>query len=138
MTGTVTKAPLSLLRAQKIANLTDTAIRIPFTGIRLGLDFLVGLIPGLGDVIMLCVAGYIVLMARKLGVPVGLQLIMLRNILIDFFLGLVPVIGDLIDIFYKANKANVRIMEKWWLNSNHAKITQTTREHLAQWQISKD
>ena len=50
------QAPIALLRAQKLANLTDSKVRIPFLGIRLGLDFLVGLIPVVGDIIMVGVS----------------------------------------------------------------------------------
>ena len=64
MTETV-QAPKALLQAQKLANLTDNKVRIPFIGVRLGLDFLIGLIPVIGDLIMTAVSLSIVAMAKK-------------------------------------------------------------------------
>lgn len=127
------KAPKQLLRAQKIAQLTDTAMRIPVIGTQVGLDFFIGLIPGLGDLIMLAVSGYIVLLARQMGLPKALQLLMLRSCLIDFALGLLPIVGDIVDIFYQANKANVRIMERFWLEQNKSSLDESTAQSLEEW-----
>ena len=134
MSDNIVKAPKQLLRAQKIANITDTAVRIPFIGVRIGLDFVIGLIPGLGDIIMLAVSAYIVLLARQMGLPKALQIIMLRNSLMDFALGLLPIVGDIADIFYRANKINLRIMEKFWLHHHKSAIDQSTQKHLTDWQ----
>ena len=65
MTETV-QAPKALLQAQKLANLTDNKVRIPFIGVRLGLDFLIGLIPVIGDLIMTAVSLSIVAMAKSI------------------------------------------------------------------------
>ena len=54
------KAPKALLKAQKLANLLDTAIKLPFIPIRIGLDSIVGLIPGAGDALMYCLAGEVI------------------------------------------------------------------------------
>ena len=126
-------APEPLLKAQKLAQLMDGAIRLPIVGIRVGLDFLIGLIPGLGDLITMTVAFSIVRYARKMGMPKPLVTRMVRNIIVDFLLGLIPVVGDLVDLFFKANKANVRIMERWWLNEHQQDIRQNTQEKLQQW-----
>jgi hypothetical protein len=134
MPDNIVKAPKQLLRAQKIANISDTAVRIPFIGVRVGLDFIIGLIPGLGDIIMLAVSAYIVLLAKQMGLPKALRIIMLRNSLIDFALGLLPIVGDIADIFYRANKINVRIMEKFWLEQHKSVIDQSTQQHLTDWQ----
>ncbi len=127
-------APKALLRAQKLANLTDTKFRIPFIGISLGLDFLVGLIPVVGDAIMLLVSLNIVRLANKLGLPKALRVAMLRNIVIDFVLGLIPFIGDIVDLFYKSNQKNVRIMEKWWLSQHHNELKAYSQSVLADWE----
>lgn len=126
-------APKHLLRAQKIANATDTAIKIPFTPIRFGLDSIIGLIPGVGDTVMLGASGYIIVLAAKLGVPKTLRAVMLRNCLIDFVIGLVPFAGDIVDVFFKANRKNVRIIEKWWVSNHHKAIKARTDEQIAQW-----
>ena len=62
------KAPKALLKAQKLANLLDTAVKLPFIPIRVGLDSLVGLIPGAGDAIMLLVSLRIVWLGKSLGI----------------------------------------------------------------------
>jgi hypothetical protein len=131
-------APPALLRAQKLANLMDTKIKIPIVGIRFGLDFLVGLIPVVGDLIMTGLALSIVAMAKSMGVPKELRFAMLRNIAIDFLLGLVPFVGDVIDMFYRSNQKNVRIIEKWWVSHHHATIKAHSQDALDQWQKSAD
>jgi hypothetical protein len=137
MTETV-QAPKVLLNAQKLANLTDSKIRIPFLGIRLGLDFIVGLIPVVGDIIMVAVSISIVAMAKSMKVPKALRIAMLKNIGVDFLLGLVPFVGDLVDIFYKSNQKNVRIMEKWWVSQNHQLIQANSQQALQEWEKSQD
>ena len=132
------KAPKALLRAQKLANLTDSKVRIPFIGIRLGLDFLIGLIPIVGDVIMVGVSLSIVGMAKSIHVPRPLRIAMLRNIAIDFLLGLIPFLGDVVDLFYKSNQKNVRIMEKWWVSQNHQHILSKSQQAVQNWEKSQD
>ena len=136
MTETV-QVPKVLLKAQKLANLTDSKIRIPFLGIRLGLDFLVGLIPVVGDIIMVAVSISIVAMAKSMKVPKALRIAMLKNIGVDFLLGLIPFVGDLVDIFYKSNQKNVRIMEKWWVSQNHQLIQANSQQALQEWEKSQ-
>ena len=89
------KAPKALLKAQKLANLLDTAVKLPFIPIRVGLDSLVGLIPGAGDAIMLLVSLRIVWLGKSLGMPSSLVAQMVKNSAIDFGLGFVPFIGDI-------------------------------------------
>ncbi len=137
MTETV-QAPKVLLEAQKLANLTDSKIRIPFFGIRIGLDFLVGLIPVVGDIIMVAVSISIVAMAKSMKVPKALRIAMLKNIGVDFLLGLIPFVGDIVDIFYKSNQKNVRIMEKWWVSQNHQLIQANSQQALQEWEKSQD
>ncbi|MFT4994308.1 MAG: hypothetical protein ACI965_001331 [Paraglaciecola sp.] len=128
------KAPRQLLRAQKIAHLSDSALPIPFTGKGVGLDFIIGLIPGAGDLVMLGVSGYIIWLAKSLGVPGPLRRVMLRRCLIDFALGLLPIVGDIVDVFYQANKANVRIMERFWLAQHKSALDASVSQTLARWE----
>jgi hypothetical protein len=118
MMDTQTQKPRALLKAQKLAKLTDSSFKIPILGVSLGLDALIGLIPVVGDLLMVGVSLRIVSMAKQMQVPKTLRLKMLKNIALDFLFGLVPFVGDVIDLFYKSNKKNVRIMEKWWKQSN--------------------
>lgn len=128
------KAPDALLKAQGLANLLDTAVRIPFIGIKVGLDFLVGLIPVIGDPIMMLASFRIIHLGHSLGVPKALKMKMLGNSLIDFLLGFVPILGDIADIFFKANQRNVRIIEQWWVSQNKDKIDALRAQMVKDWE----
>ncbi|MCV2886583.1 DUF4112 domain-containing protein [Aestuariibacter sp. AA17] len=128
--------PPPLREAQDLANMLDTAIRIPFLGIRVGLDFLLGLIPVLGDAITLLISFRIIRLAKTLGVPNNRITAMVRNCVIDFALGFIPFFGDIADIFFKANKANVRMMEQWWLSQHRQDIHGNTQAALEEWEKS--
>lgn len=126
-------APTELLKAQKLANRLDTAFKLPFVPFRIGFDAIIGLIPGVGDAIMLIAALRIVYLGKQMGLPAGLVKVMLRNALLDFGLGFIPVVGDIADFFYKANQANVRVMEKYWVSQNKAAIDANAQAALANW-----
>ena len=127
------KAPKALLKAQKLANLLDTAVKLPFIPIRIGLDSIVGLIPGAGDALMLFVSLRIVWLGKSLGMPKALIAQMVKNSAIDFGLGFIPFVGDIVDVFYKANQKNVRIMERWWISENKHEVDKVTQKALSEW-----
>ena len=131
-TGVV--VPAELKKAQDLANVLDTAVRMPVIGVNVGLDFLIGLIPGIGDATMTLAALRIVYLGRKMGVPEDVQSKMLRNVLVDFGLGFIPLFGDLVDIFYKANRNNVRLMEAHWLENHQGHIDNSTADKIAAWE----
>ncbi len=126
-------APTELLKAQKLANRLDTAFKLPFIPFRIGLDAIIGLIPGLGDAVMLIAALRIVYLGKKMGLPPGLVKVMLRKALLDFGLGFIPLVGDIVDFFYKANQANVRVMEKYWVSQNKDAIDANAKSALEAW-----
>ena len=101
-----------LARARTIARLLDSAARVPGTGIRFGLDPVLGLVPGLGDLAGAALAGYIVLLGARLGASKSVVLRMLANVAIDAAVGAVPVLGDLFDVGWKANTRNVALLER--------------------------
>lgn len=127
------KAPKALLKAQKLANLLDTAVKLPFIPIRIGLDSIVGVIPGASDALMLFVSLRIVWLGKSLGMPKALIAQMVKNSAIDFGLGFIPFVGDIVDIFYKANQKNVRIMERWWISENKHEVDKVTQKALSEW-----
>jgi hypothetical protein len=104
------KAALPAVRA--LANVMDRAVTIPGTRVSFGLDALLGLIPGVGDTVSSLIGGYIVLVAHRLGAPTSVLLRMVLNQGIDALIGIVPFVGDLLDIGFKANVKNARLLEE--------------------------
>lgn len=97
-------------RLVALAKLMDNAFEVPGLGVRFGLDGLIGLLPGAGDAISAAISLYIVYEAKRLGATRGQLARMVGNILIDTAVGAIPVLGDLVDIGFKANVRNLRIM----------------------------
>ena len=97
---------------RQLAHYLDRAFVVPGTNFRVGLDSLIGLIPGVGDVIGSLIGGYIILVAGKLGVPKAVLGRMLLNQGIDAAVGLVPFAGDLLDAAWKSNAKNARLLEQ--------------------------
>jgi Domain of unknown function (DUF4112) len=122
---TPTRAPDPLSRARTLTRLLDTAARVPGTGIRFGADAVLGLIPGLGDVAGAVLAGYLVLLAQRLGAPRSVVLRMLGNVAVDTLGGTVPLIGDLFDVAFKSNSRNLALLER--VIERPADATRTSR-----------
>jgi hypothetical protein len=101
----------SLARIEALAHLMDTALVIPGTRIRFGLDAVIGLVPGIGDLVSAVVSSYIVWEARRLGLPRWKIGRMMANVALDTAVGAVPFVGDVLDVFYKANRRNLRIIQ---------------------------
>lgn len=97
-------------RLAKLAYWLDERFRIPGTHWRIGVDGLVGLIPGVGDGITTALAGYIVLEANRLGVSKMILMRMIYNVIIDGLVGTIPLAGDLFDIRWKANRKNIHLL----------------------------
>lgn len=95
----------------RLARLMDSAISIPGTSVRIGVDPLIGLIPGLGDFVGALISGYIVLAAAKLGVSRLVLGRMFLNLVIDQLAGTIPLLGDFFDVGWKANIRNVALLE---------------------------
>jgi hypothetical protein len=102
--------PAVNLRA--LARLMDSAVAIPGTNIRLGLDSLIGLVPGLGDLAGAAMSGYIVLASARLGAPTPVLIRMVANIAVDGVVGSVPLVGDLFDVGWRANMRNTDLLER--------------------------
>lgn len=100
-------------KVQALARLLDAAVRIPGTNIRFGLDSLIGLVPGVGDLTGAALSGYIVLAAARLGVPPTVLTRMLLNLGVDTLVGTVPLLGDLFDVGFRANLRNAALLERY-------------------------
>ena len=107
---TSAEAGLELTSVKGLAKLLDECITIPGTNRKVGLDAILGLIPGVGDLGSAAIGGYILLIASKLGVPAVVLWRMLLNLAIDTLLGAVPFIGDLFDAAYRANSKNAQLL----------------------------
>jgi Domain of unknown function (DUF4112) len=101
---------------RQLSKLLDSAIVIPGTKQRIGLDPILGLIPGGGDTVSAALSGYIIIEAARMGLPREALLQMVLNLAIDTVAGSVPVLGDVFDVFSKANLRNMQIVE------SHAQI----------------
>jgi hypothetical protein len=100
-----------LERIQRLSRLLDSRFGIPGTNVRFGLDGLIGLIPGIGDVLTNSVSGYIILEAARAGASKGALIKMTINVIIDFVVGMIPILGDLFDVAFKANLRNIKVLE---------------------------
>ena len=105
-------APRALTRVRAVGDLLDNALRIPGTNIRVGLDPLIGLVPGFGDLAGGLASAYIILEAARAGAPGSILVRMLGNVGIDAVVGAIPVVGDLFDVTWKSNARNVRLLER--------------------------
>ncbi len=101
----------SLRRLRRISHLLDNSIPIPGTKYRIGLDPILGLIPGGGDLISSIFAGYVVFKSAQMGVPQETLVKMAANIVFDTVAGTVPVAGDLLDVAWKANVKNIELLD---------------------------
>lgn len=102
-------------RLRSIAWLLDNSIPLP-GGFRIGVDALIGLIPGLGDAAGALISAYIVNEARSLGAPRSVLLRMMGNVMIETVIGSIPVAGDLFDAAFKANSRNLALLARYQLD----------------------
>lgn len=105
------KLPADLVALRKFAFYMDEAFVIPGTRIRVGIDALLGLIPGVGDVIGALLSTWIIAGALRHRVPASKIGRMILNIAIDLIVGSVPVAGDVFDFLYEENMKNMRLLE---------------------------
>ncbi|MDB2439223.1 DUF4112 domain-containing protein [Hellea sp.] len=97
---------------ESLARLMDSQFNILGLPTPLGLDSLIGLIPGIGDTIGLGVSGYIIMHGANLGLPKRKLTRMGFNVGIDWLIGLIPLIGDIFDWGWKANNRNAAIIRE--------------------------
>jgi hypothetical protein len=97
---------------ERLARWMDSVFEIPVLGIRFGLDALLGLLPGGGDVATSLVSIYIVSAATRHGVPRITLARMALNIALDLIIGAIPVVGDIFDAYWKSNQRNVSLLRR--------------------------
>jgi Domain of unknown function (DUF4112) len=101
---------MAIDRLDMLATLFDTAILIPGTNIRFGLEALLRMWPGIGDAAASTLSLYLLYSAAELGVPRRLIARMLINVVIEGTLGAIPIAGDAFDVFFRANRRNVALV----------------------------
>ncbi len=106
-------SPAHLQRLRGYVNLLETAFRVPGTRIRFGADAVLGLVPGLGDVMGGILSAVIVGEAVRAGVPRPVLLRMFLTVALDVIVGAVPVAGDIFDVFHKAGVRNLALLERY-------------------------
>lgn len=111
----------SVRRVNRMGRLLDEAIRVPGTNVKIGLDPILGIVPGVGDGVATLFSLYIVLEAVRAGVSRSMLLRMLANIGVDAVVGSIPVVGPVFDAFWKANKWNARLLESHVESSDMAR-----------------
>lgn len=104
--------PTDLELLRRWAVLLDSAFRVPGTNVRFGFDAVVGLVPGLGDMVAPIFTVAVLVTGLRMRVPMVVQARMVLNALIDMLVGLVPVLGDLADVAWKADLRNVALLER--------------------------
>lgn len=111
--------PPALQQLKKVANLMDAKFRIPGTDIRFGLDALIGLVPGAGDLTGFGISGYMIWVMANNGASGFVLARMVLNVLIDTLFGSIPILGDLFDVAFKSNLRNMRLMEQHYEEGRH-------------------
>jgi hypothetical protein len=95
-----------------LADVMDSAFPIPGTNWRIGLDPIIGLIPGLGDIISSAFSFFIVFAAWQRNLPKVTIARMVGNIAVDTLVGAMPLLGDIFDAAWKSNKKNVALLKR--------------------------
>lgn len=113
--GALSPAERKRLARERLLTMTrlmDEAVYVPLLRTRLGLDAVLGLVPVAGDLVSAGIGLYLVAQARELGASRWLQARMIGNLLLDAAVGAVPVAGDLADVYFKAHRRNLKLLQK--------------------------
>ncbi|MEO6404708.1 MAG: DUF4112 domain-containing protein [Ferruginibacter sp.] len=111
--------PPALQKLSSLAKLMDSKFRVPGTDIRFGLDALIGLVPGAGDLTTFGISGYMLWVMANNGASGFVLARMILNVLIDTLVGAIPILGDLFDVAFKSNIRNMRLMEQHYTDGRH-------------------
>jgi hypothetical protein len=113
MATTDSQQSKDLSLARFIADLLDQRFTIPGTSIRIGLDPILGLIPGIGDAIANIAGSAILLIAAQYRVPKIVLLRMGMNVALNAIIGAIPVFGDIFSIWFRSNAKNAQLLERY-------------------------
>lgn len=105
------ESPDELKWLEKVSDFLDSKYRIPATNVRFGADFVIGLIPTVGDLFSFGLSSVLIIAMVRHGVSTWLLIRMLGNLVLDVVTGVVPIVGDLFDLTYKANRRNFELLK---------------------------
>jgi hypothetical protein len=108
-----TRESRQIARLGRLGERLDNLVRVPGTHFGIGLDALLGLIPGIGDALGAALSGYIVIQAARLGVSRATLARMLLNVGVDTVIGAIPIAGDLFDFGWRANTRNLALLHAY-------------------------
>jgi hypothetical protein len=109
----------------------DNAIKVPGTRFRIGFDALIGLIPGVGDLVGTLLSSYIIAVAASQGLPRSALARMAINVALEAIVGVVPIVGDLFDAAWKSNQRNIQLMRQFRVRPDAAR--RQSRAVVAAW-----
>jgi hypothetical protein len=99
--------------ARVIATILDTAFQVPGTSIRIGLDPIIGLIPGFGDTLAGLLGSSLLFLGAQIGLPRILLVRMSLNVLLNAMIGAIPGIGDVFSFWFKSNMRNLALIQRY-------------------------
>jgi hypothetical protein len=120
----------TLKRIRRLARLMDTAIGIPGTKFRIGIDPIIGLIPGAGDLIATGFSAYIIFLATSFNIPGKELRKMLFNIGLEAVVGTIPLLGDFFDAYFKSNIRNLNILEQYLQETESELLSKSEKEAI--------
>ncbi|MBG6236310.1 hypothetical protein IWX76_002891 [Pedobacter sp. CAN_A7] len=104
---------------KSVSYLLDEQFRLPGTKFRFGLDPVMNLIPGIGDISGFIISGGLLLAMAKKGASNKIVVLMCLNILLDATIGAIPIIGQIFDFFFKSNTRNLKLMREHYIEGKH-------------------
>lgn len=104
----------ALARLDAMSRLFDVAFALPGTNVRFGVEALLRLVPGFGDVAASALSCYLLYEARRLGVPRHIFARMVANVALEGAIGVIPWLGDAFDIAFRANRRNIRLLRDYF------------------------
>ncbi len=111
-TTTDSTTPPKIKWLDTVSTFLDNQFRIPGTETRFGLDFIIGLVPGAGDIASLGISSVLVLTMVRYGASGRVILQMLWNIFLDTTVGAIPILGDIFDLYFKSNRRNFELLKQ--------------------------
>lgn len=99
-------------RVEAMETLLERAVTVPVIGRKIGLDAVIGLVPGVGDAVGAALSAYMIWEARNLGMSRGQMWRMAANAGVDTAIGAIPIVGDLFDFAFRSNTRNLRLIKR--------------------------